>query len=389
MEAFLLLLAGFVLLVPIMYIVPFGIHIKGKMVLAALALLCAALFTISIHVIPAWQAAAAIFVILVLIGYLLSKKQVLFEQEKLHEVDDIGIEVKDERNNGLVENTLTITIESFVKTDDIENEKSDMSAVKGKMEEISDSVEQFDENNWLNEELTNEHKAEITSLAEVATTIDDETVLKVDKQGVSDDFLFELFEGRESQEIIEDNKAENVNEPNLGVTNDLNELFENLMNDKDTRNILGTSDPLIVEFESLNREKVFYEENVEREVKVEIYEGNLPKEEGNPDEDIFHIEINTEVQKSNKNDLPNNVLDMLLNQFQIYKQVLPPADYEQILQKAIQEAKSEKDCFLFAKELLFYYVQTDNKDKYDLLIRDMNEKLRNYPILIQQLLWIQ
>jgi len=82
-------------------------------------------------------------------------------------------------------------------------------------------------------------------------------------------------------------------------------------------------------------------------------------------------------------------LDMLLNQFQIYKQVLPPADYEQILQKAIEEAKSEKDCFLFAKELLFYYVQTDNKDKYDLLIRDMNEKLRNYPILIQQLLWIQ
>jgi len=379
-----------------MYIVPFGIHIKGKMVLAAIALLCAALFTISIHVIPAWQAAAAIFVILVLVGYLLSVKQVLFEQEKLHEVDDLGIEVKDQRNNGLVENTQTIPIESFVETDDIEKEKisneekSDMSAVKGgEKEEVADSVEQFEENPWMNEELSNEHKAKINSLSEVAATIDDETVLKTDKHGVYDDFLFELFEGRESQEIIEENKTEKVNDPHMGVSNDWNELFENLMNDKDSRDILETSDSLVVEFESGNKEKVFYEENVEDEVMVEIHEGILPKEEGNPDEDIFHIEINTEIQKSNKKDLPNNVLDMLLNQFQIYKQVLPPADYEQILQKAIEEAKSEKDCFLFAKELLFYYVQTDNKDKYDLLIRDMNEKLRNYPILIQQLLWIQ
>ncbi len=392
----------------------------------SIALLFAALFTFTVQVIPIWQAATAIIVILFSLGYLLSKKQFLFEQEEVFESVDTRNEVmlmneeqvtSSQMVEEIVVNEETSIEVPIVETDnseehmDIENTRvnNDISPVEKDRDELADFFEQFDKNTQLNEELTIEHKAELSSLSEVASTKDNEGFPKKDEQGGTDDFLLELFEGRESEVMDEHNLQNETIDPNVDVSPDLNDLFENIMNDtpnKDSEEALNDVNNIIVEAETENSEKVSYEiVETEKEVPIqelgevvldqpiqeidETKEKELSQNEAGQIRNYTHEDENIDLEEPNNNDISNSILNMLLDQLHVYKQVLSATEYEKILQKAIEEAKSEKDCFLFAKELLFYYRQTDNKEKYELLLSDMNEKLRKYPLLIQQLLWIQ
>ena len=79
---------------------------------------------------------------------------------------------------------------------------------------------------------------------------------------------------------------------------------------------------------------------------------------------------------------------MLLEQLHYYKNNLSNLEYEAVLQKAVSEASSEKDYFLFAKELLQHYFEVNKETEYHVLLEDMKQKLYQYPVLLEQLTWI-
>ena len=387
---------------PIMYILPIGIHKRGKIVLVGIALLGATLFTFTIQVIPIWQAAAAIIVILLSLGFLFSKNPFLFEQVEVIETVENRNEIT-VMNEEQINSSKKTTIEAEESVPETDNTASvearnmvdnDVSPIEEEKDDLVDFFKEFDTNTHMIDEVSDGQKTELNTLSEVASAIEKETFITRDEKGISDDFLLELFEGRDSEEIIDHNTKEEMSETKTNLSLGINDFFENMMNDTPYKNVGEASDKAkdmmvdseLENIEILTGEKVVIEENYE--FMETIIEEPLQKEAGDVEESILE-EMDMKPESTNKTDVSNHILDMLLDQLHIYKQFLPATEYEHVLQKAVQEAKSEKDCFLFAKELLIYYLQTDNKEKYDLLVSDMNEKLKNYPILIEQLRWIQ
>ncbi len=502
-----------------MYILPFGIHNVGKMILAGVAILFAALFFFTVQIMPTWQAASAILVLLVALGYLLSKKQMLFELNEAHDAIDT--------NN---EEVLTPVEKQVIQVNDTQNE---LEPIEAEVQEVMDTNEseidvlpnkeevdyfeefysQLDSSSSKDDEME-EHKVVLNSFSEVATTGEEEKYSQQLKETLSDDYLLELFEGREIEGITETGtvpaELQQINEERRDLvleeeSSDLNDLFESLMNndqvegqldedvtEKDNlRSIYNEEDDTEIKEEVLSEEnveslvkeeddteipeEVLSEENVEslvkeeddteipeevlseedveslvkEEVDTEIPEEvlseenveSLVKEEDDTEipeevlleedvESLVKVEDDTEIpeevlseenvespakeedateipeevlskemvesliddsesqNEGNRRELSNDLLDMLLEQFIEYKKVLPAKQFEQILQQAINKATSEKDYFLFAKELLFYYLQTENVKKFEELSEMMNEKLKHYPILIEQLSWV-
>lgn len=74
MHLFIIMVLGFLLLLPILYILPLSINLKGKYSLAAAALVFASLFIIGKDVIELWKVVLIFFLLFLLTVYFLEKK---------------------------------------------------------------------------------------------------------------------------------------------------------------------------------------------------------------------------------------------------------------------------------------------------------------------------
>lgn len=415
-----MLVIGFILLVPILFFIPFGLHKTGKMVLAGVALLCAALFTFTIQLMPIWQAAPAILVLLVAVGYLLNKREALFQLEHGENTDEfthdelfVSREEKVDLQEGSDESSSkNITEEEIeVTPSDSELEANDVI-----IEFESQTSENESEQDFLEEFFDqldasqNDEQPESKTLEEVAISKENDEQEAPSKDKVEtdlgDDFLLELFEGRdvvdlEDNEVDKISEIQNENEENGDEQQDsepyaeMNDLFETLMNDeervsalemKENEEGLYTEDQEMIEdTEGSEKEESVAQYNVEEEDEIDdIFEqDHLLEEETNVQQ------LSSEVEEpKNHHQLSNNVLNMLLEQLHYYKNNLSNLEYENVLQKAVSEASTEKDYYLFAKELLQHYFEKNKETEYHVLLEDMKQKLNQYPVLLEQLTWI-
>lgn len=422
-----MLVIGFILLMPILFFIPFGLHKTGKMVLAGVALLCAALFSFTIQLMPIWQAAPAILVLLVAVGYLLNKREALFQLEHGENTDEfsqdesfVSKEEKlqhEEENEKLqeenVESPSNIIIEEEIEVSpsNIEIEPNDVI-----VEFESETSENENEQDFLEEFFDqldasqNDEQPESKTLEEVAISKenDEQEASSKDKveTDLGDDFLLELFEGRDVVDL-DNNEVDKIS----GIQNDnketedeledsepyseMNELFETLMNDeervsasemKEDEERLYTEDQEMIEdTEGSAKEESVAQHNLEEENEIaDTFEQDHLLEEETDDQ-----QLPTEVEEpKNQNQLSNNVLNMLLEQLHYYKNNLSNLEYEAVLQKAVSEASTEKDYYLFAKELLQHYFEKNKENDYHVLLEDMKRKLNQYPVLLEQLTWI-
>ncbi|MGM0874440.1 MAG: hypothetical protein ACQEWV_06480 [Bacillota bacterium] len=173
---------GFLILLPILYLIPIGIHRTGKLVLAVIALVSSNLFILSSQMIPIWQAAFAVFVLIVAATYLLNKKDLLFSQEQ---DDDFDENIFDDSS----EKAEVISIDNVVEPDSI--------AV-----EINESENMNNRSNDLSEPVTENPLEEVA----VAMIVEKTVVQPLDQD--EQDFLDEFFNQLDSS----DNKLSKVDE---------------------------------------------------------------------------------------------------------------------------------------------------------------------------------
>jgi len=415
-----MLVIGFILLVPILFFIPFGLHKTGKMVLAGVALLCAALFSFTIQLMPIWQAAPAILVLLVAVGYLLNKREALFQLEHGENTDEfshdesfVSWEEKVDLQEGSDESSSkSITEEEIeVTPSDSELEPNDVI-----IEFESQTLENESEQDFLEgffdqlDASQNDEQPESKTLEEVAISKENDEQEASSKDMVEtdlgDDFLLELFEGRDVVDldnnevdkisgIQNDNKETEDEQQDSEPYSEMNELFETLMNDdervsasemQEVEDRLYTEDQEMIEdTEGSEKEESVVQHNFEEENEIaDTFEQDHLLEE---ETDVQQLPTEVEEPK-NHHQLSNNVLNMLLEQLHYYKNNLSTLEYEDVLQKAVSEASTEKDYYLFAKELLQHYYEKNNETEYHVLLEDMKQKLNQYPVLLEQLTWI-
>ncbi|WP_226667185.1 hypothetical protein [Metabacillus litoralis] len=441
MHLYLFTIIGFLILVPILLIVPIGINKKGKLIISGVALLCAAMFTFTTQVIPVWQSALAIFALIAAVAYLLRDKLALFETEAQDE-DEEELVWQDENENDLIvepnlndnhnekqedfaeldreplNETSYEEIDSVVVADSevdtvttIQTEKDDSSNEQEQnfLEDFFDTLDSRGE--APHQEIVNkEDESEIYK--ETAATIEPSEEKEEEINQSSDDFLTELFEGRNQVEQENDDHEHTypvyeTPKNSLDITEDAtlnDDLFESLLvedlQDVKEEDSLHTSveyveqqveeELLSIEndhFEFVDGKNLDSEGNIDNSPLSEIVEVNSTQAE---DMDLT-VENNEEMEKDTVTTdlLPNDVLDMLLSQFKLYKKSLTSEKYEHVLKLAIAEAKSPKDQFLFSKELLLHYQESSKYVEYDVFLSEMREKLEHYPLLVEQLTWIK
>lgn len=415
-----MLVIGFILLVPILFFIPFGLHKTGKMVLAGVALLCAALFSFTIQLMPIWQAVPAILVLLVAVGYLLNKREALFQLEHGENTDEFShdelfvsreekVDLQEESDESLSKSITEEEIE--VTPSDSELEPNDVilefEPQTSENESEQDFLEEFFDQLDASQ---NDEQPESKTLEEVAISKENDEQEAPSKDKVEtdlgDDFLLELFEGRDvvdlkNDEFDEISGIQNEIEENGDEHQDsepyseMNDLFETLMNDEERGSAsemeedeerLYTEDQDMFEVtEGSEKQKSVAQHNVEEESEIaDIFEqDHLLEEETNVQQLPPEVE-----EPKNHHQLSNNVLNMLLEQLHYYKNNLSNLEYENVLQKAVSEASTEKDYYLFAKELLQHYFEKNKETEYHVLLEDMKQKLNQYPVLLEQLTWI-
>ena len=306
-----MLVIGFILLVPILFFIPFGLHKTGKMVLAGVALLCAALFSFTIQLMPIWQAAPAILVLLVAVGYLLNKREALFQLEHGENTDEfshdesfVSWEEKVDLQEGSDESSSkSITEEEIeVTPSDSELEPNDVI-----IEFESQTLENESEQDFLEgffdqlDASQNDEQPESKTLEEVAISKENDEQEASSKDMVEtdlgDDFLLELFEGRDVVDldnnevdkisgIQNDNKETEDEQQDSEPYSEMNELFETLMNDdervsasemQEVEDRLYTEDQEMIEdTEGSEKEESVVQHNFEEENAVSYTHLTLP-----------------------------------------------------------------------------------------------------------------
>lgn len=426
MHLYLFTLVGFLILVPILLIVPIGLNKKGKLILSSVALLCSAMFTFTLQVIPTWQSALAILILLAAIAYLLRDKEALFETEILDE----DIEELVWEDNKAFDSTIELygDSESVQKVNDIDKaadttneniyEEINEEVLKEEAElentiQAQNSESQVQEENFFEDffdslDSREDLQSRETSRSEdneiikqTAATIESSAEQEEEKELNSDDLLLELFEGRDQVEHKEDHSSvyESVDEFGITETSSRDDLFETLISEYSEKQ--NEDSPLhtsmednntkteeislqLSDYKDVENEKREIEENTDEVALIEIDDIHL-----NTITD-HSVEVEEIQETTRDNDfLQNDVLDMLLDQFLVYKKSLSSEEYEEVLKKAIEDSKSPKECFLFSKELLIHYQECSIDREYDLFLSEISRKLEKYPLLVEQLTWIK
>ncbi|TXC90108.1 hypothetical protein FS935_13670 [Metabacillus litoralis] len=426
MHLYLFTLVGFLILVPILLLVPIGLNKKGKLILSGVALLCSAMFTFTLQVIPTWQSALAILILLAAIAYLLRDKEALFETEFLDDDTEELVWEDEKAFDSTIE--LVVNSENVQKVNDIDKaadttneniyEEINEEVLKEEAElentiQAQNSESQVQEENFFEDffdsldsredlqsrETSSSEDNEI--IKETAATIESSEEQEEEKELNSDDLLLELFEGRDQVEHKEDHSSvyESVDEFGITETSSRDDLFETLINEYSEKQ--NEDSPLHTSMEDNNTKS---EEVSQQLPDYKVVENEERKIEENTDEaaliEIDDIHFNQitdhsaeveEIQENTRDSdfLQNDILDMLLDQFSVYKKSLSSEEYEEVLKKAIEDAKSPKECFLFSKELLIHYQECLVDGEYDLFLSEISRKLEKYPLLVEQLTWIK
>jgi len=431
LHLYVFILVGFLILIPIVLLVPIGLNKTGKIVLSLIAFLSTIVFTFTSKVIPIWQSGVAIFLLLCATAYLLRNKANLFEEsvtEEIHEENVIAEEwneplltVEDrepeinhadvlERHQGETQEWSVDASE--VNHDDKEAFVEEENKEQQEQSFLDDFFDSIDSQPVSEDELSGKNQM----IEEVAVAIESNEMnepVTNDNQETTDDFLFELFEGRD-----QDQNTEQENQKEEPETMELDYLEDLLESESVNRVERKTLDLEIVPVEEIASDE---ENQVESMMKVEqeqeepevqalkveqqeqLIEEQMVMEEkalenGSEYSDFQESLVeeayveHTEPQQDQlirNEELPNDVLDLLLDQMSIYKNTLSPQQYEKVLIETVNNAKSEKDTFLFARELLHYYVETGKELEYELFFQEMKDALTKYPLLFEQLLWIK
>jgi uncharacterized membrane protein len=422
---YIMLLISFILLVPILFFIPLGLHNTGKMVLAGVALLCAALFSFTIQLMPIWQAAPAILVLLVAVGYLLNKREALFQLEHGENTDEIihdesfaskEDKVQHEEENEEFQEESDESSSNMIIEEEIEAlpSISELEPNDVIVEFKPETPEKESEQDFLEEFFDqldasqSDEQLESKTLEEVAISKENDEQAEPSKdEAENDDFLLELFEGRDVVDNDEDNKIIGFENNDNKETEDeqedsepyseMNELFETLMNDDirvsaskmEEEDKPSTDNEVITEnTEEFDKEGSVLQHDFEEDQEIDEVSEHDHQLQGETGIEELSSEVEEEPQENHPHQLSNNVLNMLMEQIHYYKKNLSELEYEVVLQKAISEASTEKDYFLFAKELLQHYYEINKETEYHVLLEDMKQKLYQYPVLLEQLTWI-
>ncbi|XQY90876.1 hypothetical protein ACNRWW_15280 [Metabacillus sp. HB246100] len=431
MHLYVFILVGFLILIPIVLLVPIGLNKTGKIVLSLIAFLSTIVFTFTSKVIPIWQSGVAIFLLLCATAYLLRNKANLFEElvtEEIHEENVIAEEwneplltVEDrepEINHAdVLERHQGETQEWSVDASEVNHDDKEVFVEEENKEQqeqsfLDDFFDSIDSQPVSEDELSGKNQM----IEEVAVAIESNEMnepVTNDNQETTDDFLFELFEGRDQDQNTEqENQKE---EPETMELDYLEDLLESESVNREERKTLDLEIVPVEEIasdeenqvESMMKVKQEQEEPEVQALKVEQQEQLIEEqmvmeekalENGSEYSDFQESLVeeayveHTEPQQDQlirNEELPNDVLDLLLDQMSIYKNTLSPQQYEKVLIETVNNAKSEKDTFLFARELLYYYVETGKELEYELFLQEMKDALTKYPLLFEQLLWIK
>lgn len=424
MHLYLFTLVGFLILVPILLLVPIGLNKKGKLILSGVALLCSAMFTFTLQVIPTWQSTLAILILLAAIAYLLRDKEGLFETEFLDEDTEELIWEDEKAFDSTIE--LGVNSENVQKVNDID--KAADTTNENIYEEINEEVlkevaelentiqaqnseSQVQEENFFEDFFDSLDSREDLQSRETSSSEDKEIIKETaatiesseeeEKELNSDDLLLELFEGRDQVEHKEDHSSvyESVDEFGITETSSRDDLFETLISEYSEKQ--NEDSPLHTSMEDNNTKSEEVSQQLSDYTDVKNEEREI---EENTDEaaliEIDDIHLNQitdhsaeveEIQENTRDNdfLQNDVLDMLLDQFSVYKKSLSSDEYEEVLKMAIEDAKSPKECFLFSIELLIHYQECSVDGEYDLFLSEISRKLEKYPLLVEQLTWIK
>ncbi|RXI98419.1 hypothetical protein DS745_19025 [Anaerobacillus alkaliphilus] len=436
MEYVILTLIGGGILFLVFYFLPLGQGLLQKTIYVISAIIFSNLFIVSRKIFDLWQAVLILLLVLFLVTYIFTKKQVFAisstkpEDDRSSEEGFVQSDVVDE----------TVIIQPFVdenpQVENLEDEKlstlqGESLPVKAYLENLIDEgqvketnellennqidivglQEQIEENDQLLEEIEIRNFNETKDEAEILHE-DQLTLIEDDTNQSDDEQSYEFLEARMDvfaqleDEVSEETETNGPFEVEAKVSNSNENLEEFPVDEQEDGNIRPFTIVDDLELDVLLAEVAATTELSDIEDLVEDFTVPLVKDEvyslttSGEDElvetvpyetDFFVDEIQVEevirkVEHSQKQ-LNRKLQETLLDQLAWYKTRVPATEYESLIQEHLHEDLNDLDYYTFASLLRDYYIESKQYQKLALLLMGLNERFSDKPIIQAEILF--
>ncbi|WP_042354902.1 hypothetical protein [Bacillus rubiinfantis] len=405
-------LLSLIILAPLLILLKLNITMKGKLYILALSLLVSLVGLVSKSIFTLWQAYLILLLFILLIVLLAFKKleSIIFMNDNQMMSNKLETQAQE---NPIVE-PVNETFGSSIANHQPSNDEVFLNIVKSleSVEEDSAQTETLDvdEIQFVNETNTDGKQL-------ITETLEDENNWL---QGFEDELqLPEGLEERDNEFDYQDPKNDqnqyisDVNPEQEPVTNHYMEELEQLIFEDETIaienenndvaapelaiNLVETSvsikneDSLPVETEDELKHSIDFIPSIahkEVAVSAEVEEFELAVADFDTEERmaITTVEMDTQPELyDEKEAIHKQFFATMLSQIELKKKIVDDTHYEQFLKECLHPELPVAEYYTFAILLARHYLSTGKVEKLPLLLDELEEKVTNYPILLQEI----
>lgn len=415
MQSILWATGSLLILIPIIYLLPLGISLRGKWMIIVISFLAAVIAILAKAVFPIWKTILMILLLLGLIVYFIQKKlnDVLFSSEisspkegytsHLKEVKKPLIRVKQEKEATLLEeirplsgsNQIPVAKEPVkVLMENTKKEQAETLLEKntpipvGVSENHSSDVEpellkELDDNRDFIQTINDQANESKGVMKDIQLFANEEGLSEIEEllnqevtqsnQSSKSISLLKNFE----MNMEEQDSSKVAVEPAIDFDHDFEGILFNLDEPKDR---ITNHDDAQESLPFMTSKSGETRSDTEKAMIEEVTESN--------DIDIHRVDIpDTDIGPS-EHSLEQEMLQTMVSQIKIAGKTMNENEFEKLIREHIHAKLSVHDYYTFAILLIEHYIHTKKIDQLDKLLQETRLKVKGYAILEMEIEYI-
>lgn len=380
-------LLSLILLLPILYFIPIGISVKGKLLIAGIAFGLTLLGLVASTQYPIWMIGIMLMVLLGLSSYMIEQRftgllvlstgtEMDQEEEpahKVHEYKGLKENLHNKKDETEAEEEKLDLIEDTVSSVPVEDDVAPI-----EMEDLHE-IEVMAEELETDESIKQDEPLQAIDIIEVNPSDETESI-KVDEDesewfiensgeyGDNED-LNEMEDGNESSDIDLSEIERLINEPDVTIENEIEEMkdvFDKTEHVEDLEGSPGSEDEL---------EDVLVDDLVEEE-KPEVSEGteaSIPEDIGEENPHVHALPKSSRIMRE--------VMKTMIEQITLSKSMLSSQQVENMIKHYLHPSLHDQDYYTFARILMDHYISTEQYDDLQMFTDGIASRFIEYPYI--------
>ena len=385
-----------VLLLPILYFIPIGISVKGKILIASVAFGLTLLGLVASSQYPIWMIGIMLLVLLGISSYMIEQrfsgllvlatgteveeKQPVYAYEEpektLHYETDEHVDAPE-----TWENDTEIPVSIQKETETLELEEIDEILIVNTENDLQDSSEQDEREMDMDEGSVDD-----ASTAEETESLhleEDESEWFI--ENASENGLNEEIENVEEERVVVDNELSEIE----SMINGSDEITEDRNEEKEV--IQEIFDDKIDQDEDLESLPIIEEELEEPEYEgPEVIEGELDLHDAKEEDMNSPLEDMPETVDHDHRvveDLPQRtrimreVMQTMIEQISLSQSLYSSDQMENMIKHYLHPSLHDQDYYTFARILMDHYISTEQFEDLRMFIKGIKERFKDYPYI--------